>query len=84
MCARGRRQLPAFDFLAHLLLDNHVMDFNYNVTQRLVDSQKQSVKSSELTADITLVHLVTGPFLLYYFYPQVTLCLVDLTSKYKN
>ena len=26
MCAHGRRQLPAFDFLAHLLLglDNHV------------------------------------------------------------
>ena len=38
MCAHGRRKLPGFDCLAHLLLglDNHVI-------QKLIDSQKQSV-----------------------------------------
>ena len=43
MCAHGRRQLPAFDFLAHLLLglDNHE-------TQKLVDSQKQSMNRNHL------------------------------------
>ena len=54
MYAHGRRQLPAFDFLAHLLLG-----LDNNVTQKLIDSQKQS---SELTVDITIVHLVTGTF----------------------
>ena len=64
MCAHGRRQLPAFDFLAHLLLglDNHV-------TQKLVDSQKaiNEPKSSELTVYITIVHLVTGHLHSYCF-----------------
>ena len=61
MCAHGRRQLPAFDFLAHLLLglDNHV-------TQTLVDSQKQSMNQnhlSELTVDITIISCNTIPLL---------------------
>ena len=47
-----------------------------------------SLPSSELTVDITIVHLVTGhfaplPFLLQQFFPQVTLYLVELISKYK-
>ena len=37
MCAHGHRQSPAFDFLAHLLLD-----LDNRVAQKLVDSQKQS------------------------------------------
>ena len=42
-----------------------------------------------MTVDITIVHLVTGHFapllfLLQFSFPQLTLCLVDLISKYKN
>ena len=50
--------LPAFDFLAHLILglDNHVRGLNYNVTQKLAINEP---KSSELTVNITIVHLVT-------------------------
>ena len=54
MCAHGRRQLPAFDFLLHLLfgLDN----------QRTRKKAVIEPKSSELSADITNVHLVTRHF----------------------
>ena len=40
----------AFDFLPHLLLglDNHVRGLNYHVTQKLVDSQKQSMNRNHL------------------------------------
>ena len=66
MCAHGRRQLPALDFLAHLLLglDNHG-------TQKLFDSQKaiNEPKSSELTIYIIVVHLVTEHILPSLFLP---------------
>ena len=68
LCAHGRRQLPAFDFLAHLLLiPIDVRGLNYHVSQKLVINEP---KSSELTADITIVHFTVTrhfaplPFLL--------------------
>ena len=54
MCAHG--QLPAFDFLVHLLLglDNHI-------TQKSVDSQKQSMNRNHGQRHINITRNAIGP-----------------------
>ena len=56
MCAHGRRQLPAFDILAHLLLG-----LDNRVTQKLVDSQKQSMNRNHGQRHINITRNAIGP-----------------------
>ena len=76
MCAHERRQLPAFNFFAHLLLiligfrlsfEGIKLSCNKNKLTRKINEPK----SSELTIDITMVHLITRHFAPLQVLPSV-------------
>ena len=69
MCAHGRLQLPAFDFLAHLLLiligfrqSCEGIKLSSNTKINWLAKAFNEMKPSEFTVDITIVQVVTRYF----------------------